>query len=148
MPTTEGSNNTLFVGGLSESTTKDTLLGYFFNFGKISEVNLIIDWVTGKSKRCAIIFCEDFETTRKILDVRSHTIDGRKVRVDRADSKKKGTKIVKTTKIFIGQVHPSVTEDELRAYFQSYGKVKHMKLIINNFMPHTGGQNGFLEFFE
>lgn len=130
IPTTNSEHN-LFVGGLSESTSKQTLLSYFSGFGNISEVNLIIDWVTGKSKRCAIIFCEDEQTANKILNVRGHCIDDRKVRVDKADSKKKGTKIVKTTKIFLGNVHLSITEDELREYFSALGKVKHMKLIQN-----------------
>jgi RNA recognition motif-containing protein len=146
--TTTPDCNTLFVGGLSESTKKETLESYFSTYGPITEVNLIIDWVTGKSKRCAIVFCQDGETTAKILGFKGHCIDDRKVRVDKADSKKKGTKIVKTTKIFLGHVHPSISELELKDYFTSYGAVKHMKLIKNNFLPHSGGQNGFLEFFD
>jgi len=110
-------NHTLFVGGLSESTTKETLQIYFSSFGSISDVNLIIDWVTGKPKRCAIIFCKDQATADTILQVKTHTVDNRKVRVDKADSKKKGTKIVKTTKIFLGNVHPSLSEQELLEYF-------------------------------
>lgn len=141
-------SHTLFVGGLSESTNKSTLLTYFSAFGLISDVNLIIDWVTGKSKRCAIVFCEDEATSDKILNARAHCIDERKVRVDRADSKKKGTKIVKTTKIFLGHVHPSITEQQLQDYFLSYGAIKHMKLVKTNFMPHSAGQNGYLEFFD
>lgn len=139
---------TLFIGGLGQSTTKETLSAYFSKYGPVSKVNLIIDWVTGKSKRCAIIFCEDIATVDKIMSVKSHTIEGKKVRVDRADSKKKGTKIVKTSKIFVGQVHPSLSQIDLEQYFSSFGEVKHMRLIKNNLIPFSSAQNGYLEFFD
>ena len=47
----------LFIGGLEQNTTEETVQKYFQKFGKITDVNLMIDWVTNKSKRCAIVFC-------------------------------------------------------------------------------------------
>lgn len=104
---------TLFVGGLTPATNKVTLEQYFSKYGSIRDINLITDWVTSQSKCCAIIFCEDTETVNAILKVKSHTIDKKKVRVNTADVNKKGTKIIKTSKIFLGQVHPSLTRDDL-----------------------------------
>ena len=50
MKSVEGQNdsNTLFVGNLNELTSKEELIKYFSKFGKVTEVNLIFDWNTGK----------------------------------------------------------------------------------------------------
>ena len=44
----ENESNTLFVGNLNEQTSKEELIKYFSKFGKVTEVNLIFDWTTGK----------------------------------------------------------------------------------------------------
>jgi RNA recognition motif-containing protein len=138
---------TLFVGGLTPLTTKETLMSYFSKFGSITDVNLITDWVTSQSKCCAIIFCENSKTVNAILKVKAHLIDKKKVRVNTADVKKKGTKIIKTSKIFLGQVHPSITRTDLYDYFSDFGKIKHLRLMHNTYVPLKYSQNGYLEFY-
>lgn len=128
---TEPTQHNLFVGGLNQDTTSETILEYFSQFGKIKDVNLIIDWVTNKSKRCAIIFCENSKTRNKILRRRNHKIDGKFIRCNKADNNKKGTKIIKTNKLFIGNIHPSINRSQLLHHFSKYGKIESLKLIKN-----------------
>lgn len=122
-------------------------MSYFSKFGSITDVNLITDWVTSQSKCCAIIFCENSKTVNAILKVKAHLIDKKKVRVNTADVKKKGTKIIKTSKIFLGQVHPSITRTDLYDYFSDFGKIKHLRLMHNTYVPLKYSQNGYLEFY-
>lgn len=119
----------MFIGGLCQDTTSDTIKEYFSKYGKINDVNLIIDWVTNKSKRCAIVFCENSKTRNKILKKRNHKIDGKLVRCNKADDNKKGTKIIKTNKLFIGNIHSSITQEQLKEHFVTYGPIKSIKLV-------------------
>ena len=83
------------------------------------------------SKRCAIVFCEDSNTLKKILGFKKHRIEGKLVRCNKADDNRKGTKIIKTHKIFIGNVHYSVSQDQLLAHFSKYGIIQSLKLVKN-----------------
>ena len=60
-------NYALFVGSLSSTTTQEGLVSYFSKFGGVQGANLITDWATGASKRCAIVFCIDEATCTKAL---------------------------------------------------------------------------------
>jgi len=141
----------IFVGGLLDSTKTDSIENYFSKFGPIEEVNLIIDWVTGKSKRCAIVICEDTGTFQKILKNKKHNLDGRTIRVDEADQSKKGTKIVKTTKIFLGQVPTEIVESDLEDFFSKYGEIKHIKIVNRDNISMNfsdSSSSGYLEFYR
>lgn len=141
----------IFVGGLLDTTEAEAVEKHFSKFGPIEEVNLIIDWVTGKSKRCAIVICGDNSTFKNILKAKKHNMNGRTVRVDEADQSKKGTKIVKTTKIFLGHVPTELEENDLREYFSVYGKIKHIKIINRDKMALEFSDipsNGYLEFYR
>lgn len=122
----------LFVGGLHQETNESTIKEYFSKFGDIVTVNLIIDWVTNQSKRCAIIVCKTKKTMRKILNKKKHRIDNKPVRVNRADRKKKGTKIIKTKKIFVGNLKDEILKSELKIHFKKYGEIKNLTLVKNS----------------
>jgi RNA recognition motif-containing protein len=134
----------LFVGGLKVETTQDTIRSYFEKFGPIEDVNLIIDWVTNKSKRCAIVFCRDKQTVSKILKVKNHKIEKKKVRVTRADKKKKGTKIIKTTKVFIGNIAQFVSKADMTDHFSTYGKI--VKIVISDAGGEKNTKHAIIEF--
>ena len=149
---TNSENRALFVGGLLDSTTSEHLQAYFARFGEVEEVNLIIDWVTGKSKRCAIVICKEASTASQVMAQSAHMLDGRKIRVDLADHNKKGTKIVKTKKLFLGHIHQGISEQDLLEVFAKYGEVKHVKILKDTAVPYTVGgdlspsSQGYLEY--
>lgn len=137
-------SNALFIGGLLESTASQALTNYFSQFGEIKGVNLIIDWVTGKSKRCAIVSCQDSSTINNIISSKPHYLEGKLVRVDIADKNRKGTKIVRTTKIFLGHIPQNVEQIDLLQFFMRYGEIKHLKIIRSA----ESSSNGYLEFYD
>ena len=137
----------LFVGGLSPLSTEESIRAYFERFGPLEEVNLIIDWVSGESKCCAIVIFQRGTSGKQALRKKRHAIDRTRVRVSIADDNKKGTKIVKTTKLYVGNLSPRTTEKELVEYFEQFGKVKTATISVNKFYPEVVTY-GFLEFQE
>lgn len=121
----------IFVGSLSTSTGQEGLIKYFSKFGSIPAVNLITDWATGVSKRCAIVFCEDEATCSRILSCKTHKLDGKTIRVTLADQEKKGTKKISTTNLFVGNIADRCTEDEIRNLFKKFGQIESVRFFRN-----------------
>jgi len=71
-----------------------------------------------------------------------HVIDGRTVEVKRTVPREEMTTKdgPKTRKIFIGGLPPSLTEDELKDHFSSYGKVVEHQIMLDH---STGRSRGF-----
>lgn len=123
----------LFVGGLNKETQEPVIKEYFSKFGEIEKVNLIIDWVTNESKRCAIVVCKNKKTLNAILrKKKGHKIENRVVRVNKADTKKKGTKIIKTKKIFVGNLKDEIKKFHLKIHFEKYGHIKNLTYVKNS----------------
>ena len=75
-------NNKLFVGGLSYDTTQATLQEAFTAHGTVSEVNVITDRMTGKSKGFAFITMgSDAEAQKAIEGLNGRELDGRSMNV-------------------------------------------------------------------
>ena len=75
-------NNKLFVGGLSYNTTQQTLQETFAAHGTVSEVNVITDRMTNKSKGFAFITMgSDAEAQSAIEGLNGRELDGRSMNV-------------------------------------------------------------------
>jgi cold-inducible RNA-binding protein len=85
-------NNKLFVGGISYNTTENDLQDAFAPHGTVSEVNLITDRMSGKSKGFAFVTMSTPEEANKAadalngsqLDSRSLTVNLARPREDRS----------------------------------------------------------------
>jgi cold-inducible RNA-binding protein len=85
-------NNKLFVGGISFNTTENDLQDAFAPHGTVSEVNLITDRMTGKSKGFAFVTMSSPEEAQhaieglngKFLDGRTLTVNIAKPREERS----------------------------------------------------------------
>ncbi|CAL4068339.1 unnamed protein product, partial [Meganyctiphanes norvegica] len=74
----------MFLGGISWSTTEDSLYEYFGNYGQLESVKVITDRETGRSKGFAFIVFADSNDLETVLAAGAHTIDGRSVEPRRA----------------------------------------------------------------
>lgn len=84
------SNQKLFVGGLSQSTTKETLTEAFSAFGELTDVSLIMDRETGNSRGFAFISFSDGKDADSAMSKLHETeLDGRKITVRVAVDKNK-----------------------------------------------------------
>ncbi|KAH1021866.1 hypothetical protein HUJ04_011352, partial [Dendroctonus ponderosae] len=103
----------LFVGGLSWQTSSDKLKEYFgirgFGFITFSEPSSV----------------------DKVLKVPIHTLDGKKIDPKHATPKNRPKQPSKTKKIFVGGVSQDTSADEVKAYFNQFGKVEETVMLMD-----------------
>jgi hypothetical protein len=82
------SNTRLYVGNLAFHTTEDTLLASFSKYGEVSDVKLVIDRETGRSRGFAFVTMGTPEAAVKAIEeMNGQTLDGRPLRVNEAEAR-------------------------------------------------------------
>ena len=77
----------IFVGGLSWSSTEESLQAYFEKFGPVVNVEIMKDRNTGNPRGfCFIVFTQD-ATVERIMQHGKHTVDEKIVDVKRAQAR-------------------------------------------------------------
>ncbi|KAM3268677.1 heterogeneous nuclear ribonucleoprotein 1 [Capsicum chacoense] len=131
----------LFVGGIAWETGEESFRKYFSRFGEIADCVIMMDKVSGRPRGFGFVTFADPEVANKVLE-EDHVIDGRTVEVKRTvpkeDMQVKGAP--KTKKIFVGGLPVSLTEDDLKEYFSSYGHVVEHQIMLDR---ETGRSRGF-----
>lgn len=75
----------LFVGGLPFSMTDDKLKELFASYGEMSEVVIIKDKFSGRSKGFGFVtFSDDVAAEKAVAEVNGKDIEGRKITVNEA----------------------------------------------------------------
>lgn len=76
-------SNKLFVGGISFNTTENDMQDAFGAFGAVTEVNLITDRMTGKSKGFGFVTMSTPEEAQQAIDgMNGKVLDGRNLTVN------------------------------------------------------------------
>ncbi|KAF3961863.1 hypothetical protein CMV_013562 [Castanea mollissima] len=131
----------LFVGGISWETSEDTFASYFGQYGEITDSVIMLDKHSGRPRGFGFVTFSDPTVADKVLED-EHVIDGRMVEVKRTvpreDTDYKG--VSKTKKIFVGGIPPSLTNEELKEYFSSYGSIVDHQIMVDH---KTGRPRGF-----
>lgn len=79
----------LFVGGVSPTTTSESLRDAFIRFGPIAEAQIMKDRMRGRSRGFGFVTFEDDESILQALGTSDHRVDGKLVDVKRAEPKKR-----------------------------------------------------------
>ena len=122
----EDQSLTLFVGCLDPLTTKDDLIVYFKHFDPWIKAKLIVNFKTGQSKQCGLLFCSSPMAFKNILQA-DHCIRQRRVRVNPAQTEYKGSKITELFQVQISGLDPDVTLDCLTdtfSFFRGFSKAR------------------------
>lgn len=82
----------------------------------------------------------------KVLKVPIHTLDGKKIDPKYATPKNRPKQSNKTKKIFVGGVSQDTSADEVKAYFNQFGKVEETVLLIDNATKRHRGMKLLLKF--
>ncbi|KAL6592273.1 hypothetical protein ACP70R_049537 [Stipagrostis hirtigluma subsp. patula] len=135
------SSGKIFVGGVAWETTEETFSKHFEKYGAITDSVIMKDKHTKMPRGFGFVTFSDPSVIDKVLED-EHVIDGRTVEVKRTVPREEmSTKDgPKTRKIFIGGLPPSLSEDELRDHFSSYGKVLEHQIMLDH---STGRSRGF-----
>nr|CAD7259248.1 unnamed protein product [Timema shepardi] len=121
----------LFVGGLSWQTTSEKLKEYFGMFGPVTDVLIMKDPVTQRSRGFGFITFSEPSTVEKVLKVPIHTLDGKKIDPKHATPKNRAKIGNRTKKIFVGGVSQDTSSEEVKAYFSQFGKVEETVMLMD-----------------
>lgn len=81
-------SNKLFVGSLSWNTTSDELRNAFAACGEVAEAEVMMNCDTGRSRGFGFVTYESEQgAARAIETLDGSTLDGRSIRVDRANDR-------------------------------------------------------------
>ncbi|XP_076325829.1 RNA-binding protein squid-like isoform X1 [Tachypleus tridentatus] len=115
----------LFVGGISWDTQTHDLKNYFSKYGEVTDVNIKTDPNTGKSRGFAFVTFALQESVEAVFKDATHSVKGKQIDPKRAKARP-GIK-----KIFVGGLDPEMSESDIRAYFEQYGKVEAIELPVD-----------------
>lgn len=83
-------SNRLYVGNLSFHTDENALQAAFSRFGDVSEVKVVMDRDTGRSRGFAFVTMGDANAARNaISQMDGSTVDGRALRVNEAEERQR-----------------------------------------------------------
>ena len=82
-------NNRLYVGNLSFHTTEEALQGAFANCGDVTEVKIMLDRDTGRSRGFGfVVMGTETDAKNAISQMNGVELDGRQLRVNEADQRR------------------------------------------------------------
>ena len=130
----------LFVGGLNkQNTDEDVLKNHFSSYGNIIDCTIMRDH-DRVSRGFGFILFEDVASIDRVMIAKKEgaefSIDDHHVEIKRALPKVAGGGNVGSSrtaglnrKVFVGGLPNTITEQELRQYFESYGRVNEVELL-------------------
>lgn len=131
----------MFVGGLSWQTAPEGLREYFSKFGEITEVMVMKDPTTRRSRGFGFVTFADPSSVDKVLASGAHELDGKKIDPKVAFPKRAHPKMVtRTKKVFVGGLSAPTTLEDVKNYFQQFGRIEDAMLMFDK---QTNRHRGF-----
>ncbi|KAL7637443.1 UNVERIFIED_CONTAM: hypothetical protein RMT77_012171 [Armadillidium vulgare] len=140
---------TVFCMQLSSRIRGRDLEDFFSVVGKISDVRIITDAKTRRSKGIAYVEFEDVESVPLALGLSGQKILGVPIIVQPTLAEKNRLANPEVTnakgmsgpmRLYVGSLHFNITEDMLRSIFEPFGKIDHIQLITDT---ETGRSKGY-----
>lgn len=126
----------MFVGGLSWQTSAESLQDYFSRFGQIRECVIMKDSITKRSRGFGFVTFTDPTSVEKVLASSPHQLDSKtidpKVAVPVRQTIQSQPKLVtRTKKMFIGGLSATTTIEDVKQYFEQFGKIEDAMLMFD-----------------
>ncbi|XP_014776457.1 heterogeneous nuclear ribonucleoprotein A3 isoform X5 [Octopus bimaculoides] len=130
----------LFIGGLSYSTNEESMKEYFEPWGDVVDCVVMRDPNTKKSRGFGFITYKTEEQVDKAQCNRPHNIDNKEVETKRAMPRNETDSQITVKKLFVGGIKEDTTEEDIREFFSSKGKIESIDMITDK---GTGKKRGF-----
>ncbi|KAG7480611.1 hypothetical protein MATL_G00057970 [Megalops atlanticus] len=122
----------MFIGGLSWQTTQEGLKEYFGKFGEVKECMVMRDPVTKRSRGFGFVTYVDQAGVDKVLAQPRHELDSKTIDPKVAFPRRAQPKLVtRTKKIFVGGLSVNTTIEDVKQYFDQFGKVDDAMLMFD-----------------
>jgi len=158
---------TVFVMQLSAKLRDSELRDFFSKAGKVSDVKIIADRNSRRSKGVGYVEFEDEASVEKALTLTNEILKGIPIIVQRTESEKNRTEVnpnqntfvdpnrskinpyntknqndLETSykRLYVGSINFKITEEDLKILFKNFGELDFVKLHIN---PETGRSCGY-----
>ncbi|XP_024086418.1 CUGBP Elav-like family member 1 isoform X4 [Cimex lectularius] len=125
----------MFVGQVPRSMDEAELTKMFSEFGRVHQINVLRDKVTGQSKGCCFV---TFYTRKSALDAQNalhniKTLPGmhHPIQMKPADSENRNER-----KLFVGMLSKKYSENDVRQMFDMYGSIEECTVLRD-----TAGQS-------
>ncbi|XP_069366577.1 RNA-binding protein Musashi homolog 1-like isoform X1 [Paralichthys olivaceus] len=122
----------MFIGGLSWQTTQEGLKEYFCKFGEVKECMVMRDPVTKRSRGFGFVTYAEQAGVEKVLAQNRHDLDSKTIDPKVAFPRRAQPKLVtRTKKIFVGGLSVNTTIEDVKQYFDQFGKVDDAMLMFD-----------------
>nr|XP_058906158.1 LOW QUALITY PROTEIN: heterogeneous nuclear ribonucleoprotein D-like [Kogia breviceps] len=126
----------MFIGGIPCDTSKQTLLEYLTKFGEMIDF-IIKTHPDGVSRGFGFVLFKDSATVEKVLQVKEHKLDGKKIDIKRSEAIEFKPP---PRRVFVGGLNPRMSEAKIRNYFGAFGVIEN---IERPFCPGTNKRQAF-----
>ncbi|GAB0100166.1 CUGBP Elav-like family member 1 [Sergentomyia squamirostris] len=118
----------MFVGQVPKTMDENQLKEMFEEFGRVHSINVLRDKVTGVSKGCCFVTFFTRKAALKAQDALHNvkTLVGmhHPIQMKPADSENRNER-----KLFVGMLNKKLSEDDVRAMFDLYGKIEECTVL-------------------
>nr|XP_061801322.1 RNA-binding protein Musashi homolog 2 isoform X5 [Nerophis lumbriciformis] len=136
----------MFIGGLSWQTSPESLRDYFSKFGEIRECMVMRDPTTKRSRGFGFVTFTDAASVEKVLAQQHHELDSKTIDPKVAFPRRAQPKMVtRTKKIFVGGLSANTVLEDVKQYFEQFGKVDDALLMFDKATNRHRGF-GFITF--
>jgi RNA recognition motif-containing protein len=150
----EGPSFKIFLGGVSYTTTEESLRGYLEQFGEVLNVVIMTDRNTGRPRGFGFATFADEAAIHRVIS-ESHVIDGRVVEakvatpvgstVPRGLTEQGGPLPINTKKVFVGGLPPTITNELFKEHFDQFGPIDNAIVMVDRMTERSRGF-GFVTF--
>lgn len=82
-------SNKVYVGNVAYNTTEEGLKDFFAQVGTVTDVSLIVDRETGRSRGFAFVSFDSEDGMNAAISQNDQSLDGRQLRVRKAEERQK-----------------------------------------------------------
>lgn len=144
----ERDSRTVFAFNLPLRSYEDDLERFFGKAGKVRDIRLITDRITRKSKGVGYIEFFDKASIPAAIQLSGTQFMGQTIQVQQTQAEKNrmaststsSTVVTGPTKLYVGNLHLNIGEEELKKVFSSCGELEYVTLQID---PETRLSKGF-----
>ncbi|XP_022239701.1 RNA-binding protein 39-like isoform X2 [Limulus polyphemus] len=129
---------------------------FFSSVGKVSDVRIIVDTRTRRSKGIAYVEFADIESVTLAVGLNGQKLLGIPVNVQPSQAEKNRQAALASNlqkggngpmRLYVGSLHFNITEDMLKGIFEPFGKIEKVELIRDTETGRSKGY-GFITFYN
>ncbi|CAK7331931.1 unnamed protein product [Dovyalis caffra] len=135
----------IFIHGLAWDANNETIISVFKQYGEIEECKVVTDKTTGRAKGYGFILFKTRIAARKALKepqkkVGNRTVSCQLASIGNGQNQKQDNSDISVRKLFIRNVGPQISVENLRAFFAQFGEIEDGP---SGFERNTGKFRGF-----